>query len=54
MVTFTVFVLFYVPCLATVGALGRELGWRRTGLVIAGTTGLALLLGVLARPVLIR
>jgi ferrous iron transport protein B len=54
MVTFTVFVLFYVPCLATVGALGRELGWRRTGLVIAGTTGLALLLGVLARVVLIR
>ncbi|MFH1609448.1 MAG: nucleoside recognition domain-containing protein [Candidatus Bipolaricaulota bacterium] len=54
MVVFTVFVLFYVPCVATVAALGRELGWRRTGLVILGTTGLALLLGVLARVALIR
>lgn len=54
MLVFTVFVLFYVPCLATVGALGRELGWRRTGLVILGTTGVALILGVLARVVLIR
>lgn len=53
-IVFTVFVLFYVPCLATVGALGRELGWRRTGLVVLGTTGLALLLGVLARVILIR
>ena len=49
MVVFTVFVLFYVPCLATVGALGRELGWRRTGLVVLGTTGLGLVLGLLAR-----
>lgn len=54
MIAFTVFVLFYVPCLATVGALGRDLGWRRTGLVILGTTGLALFLGVLARVILIR
>lgn len=54
MIVFTVFVLFYVPCVATVGALGRELGWRRTGLVVLGTTGLALLLGVLARVILIR
>jgi len=54
MLVFTVFVLFYVPCLATVGALGRELGWRRTGLVILGTTGLGLLLGVVARLLLVR
>ncbi len=49
MLTFTIFVLFYVPCLATVGALGRELGWRRTGLVVLGTTGLALFLGTIVR-----
>jgi ferrous iron transport protein B len=53
-VVFTVFVLFYVPCLATVGAMGRELGWRRTGLVVLGTTALGLVLGVLARLILIR
>ncbi len=53
-VVFTVFVLFYVPCLATVGALGREMGWNRTGVVLLGTTGVGLLLGVLARVVLIR
>ncbi|MEM4919234.1 MAG: ferrous iron transporter B, partial [Thermofilaceae archaeon] len=44
MLVFTVFVLFYVPCLATVGALGRELGWRRAGLVVLATTGLGLVL----------
>jgi len=49
MIVFTVFVLFYVPCLATVGALGKELGWRRTGLVVLGTTAVGLLLGVLVR-----
>lgn len=52
MIVFTVFVLFYVPCLATVGALGRELGWRRTGLVVLATTGLGLVLALLARAAL--
>lgn len=52
MIVFTVFVLFYVPCVATVGALGREFGWRRTGLVVLGTTGLGLVLALLARAVL--
>lgn len=49
MLGFTVFTIFYVPCLATVGALLREMGWRRTALVILGTTGLALLLGLVTR-----
>ncbi|MBC7318009.1 ferrous iron transport protein B [Candidatus Bipolaricaulota bacterium] len=49
MITFTVFTIFYVPCLATVAVLLRELGKRRTILVILGTTGLALLLGLLVR-----
>jgi len=47
MLVFTVFTIFYMPCLATVGALIREIGGRRTLLVILGTTGLALVLGVL-------
>ncbi len=27
---FTLFVTFFIPCLATVAALGREIGWKRT------------------------
>ncbi|NOX44361.1 MAG: ferrous iron transport protein B [Caldiserica bacterium] len=49
MVVFTVFVIFYVPCLATVAALWRELGRRRTLLVVAGTVGVAMLVGLLVR-----
>ncbi len=49
MLTFTVFTMFYVPCLATVAVLFREMGGRRTLLVVLVTTGLALLLGLLAR-----
>jgi len=49
MLVFTVFTLFFMPCLATLAALGREIGWRRTALVVLGTTGLALLLGLLVR-----
>ncbi|MBC7093576.1 ferrous iron transport protein B [Candidatus Bipolaricaulota bacterium] len=51
MLVFTVFTMFYMPCLATLAALRRELGWRRALLVLLGTTGLALLLGLLARAV---
>ncbi len=49
MLVLTVFTIFYMPCLATVGALLREMGWRRTILVVLGTTGLALVSGLFAR-----
>ncbi|MEW5827221.1 MAG: ferrous iron transport protein B [Candidatus Bipolaricaulota bacterium] len=48
-VTLTLFILFYIPCVATVAVLKRELGWRPTAAVLAGTTGLALLVGLAAR-----
>ena len=51
MLVFAGFVLFYMPCLATLAALGRELRWRRTGLVLLLTTGVALLVGLLLRLV---
>jgi len=51
MVVFAGFVLFYMPCLATLAALGRELGPRRTGLVLLGTTGVALLMGLFLRGI---
>ncbi|MCD6541257.1 ferrous iron transport protein B [Candidatus Bipolaricaulota bacterium] len=49
MVVFTVFVIFYVPCIATVAALWRELGHRKTLLVVAGTVGVALVIGLIVR-----
>ncbi len=47
MITFAVFVMFYVPCLATLAMLKRELGWRSM-LVIAGLTVVIAMLAALA------
>jgi small GTP-binding protein len=46
MLTFTVFVVFYIPCLSTLAALRRELGWRSM-LAIAGLTVLIALAAAL-------
>ncbi len=51
MMTYTLFVLFYVPCIATIAVLKRELGWRETGLVVVGTTAIALIIALLGRGV---
>ena len=51
MMTYTLFALFYVPCIATVAVLRRELGNGQTGLVVAATTGIALVVALLARGV---
>ena len=42
-VTFAIVNALYIPCVATIAVLGRELGWRTTALICAGTLGLALL-----------
>jgi ferrous iron transport protein B len=44
-VTYAIVNTLYIPCLATIAVLGRELGWRRTAIVCAGTVLLALLVG---------
>jgi ferrous iron transport protein B len=49
MLTFTVFVVFYVPCLATLAALNRELGRRHMLGVAALTTVIALALAFAVR-----
>lgn len=49
LLTFTIFVLFYVPCASTIAALSRELGWKQAGLAVVISLGLALLLGLLTR-----
>ena len=41
----------YVPCVATISILGRELGWRRALLISGFTVVLALLVGGAARGV---
>jgi ferrous iron transport protein B len=51
MITYTVFVVFYIPCLATLTVLKRELG-KRDMLTIAGLTVLiATLAAFLARVI---
>jgi ferrous iron transport protein B len=41
MMTYTLFVLFYIPCIATIAVLRRELGNAQTGLVVARRGGIA-------------
>lgn len=42
----------YIPCVATIAVLARELGWRRALLISTYTVGLALLAGGAARGLL--
>lgn len=46
---FTIFVVFYFPCLATFGILGREVGWPKAIAASLLTFSLATVLGVAAR-----
>ncbi len=47
--SFTLFVTFYVPCLATIAALAKELGWKKALVISIITAGLAVILAVAAR-----
>ena len=49
LLTFTVFVLFYIPCASTIAALSREVGWRGAAAAVVVSLGLALGLGLLTR-----
>jgi len=53
MITFTVFVVFYIPCLATLATLRRELGTRDMLSISAITVIIALVAALLARGVAI-
>ena len=44
-VTYAIVNALYIPCLATIAVLRREMGWRNTALVCLGTILLALLVG---------
>ena len=51
-VVFTIFITFYIPCLATLVALVKEIGKKMTALAAAYTFVLATLMGVAARLIL--
>ena len=50
---FTLFVTFYIPCVATLAAMMRELGWRLTLAASGALLALALIVSVAARGVLL-
>jgi ferrous iron transport protein B len=47
--TFTIFVLFYVPCVATIAVLIKEIGNKRTLFTIIFTFLIAFLLATITR-----
>jgi len=49
LMTYTLFVVFYVPCIATVAAMAREVGWRDTAWISAMTVVIATVIGVASR-----
>lgn len=49
LLTFTIFVLFYIPCASTIAALSRETGWKGAAAAVLGSLILALALGLLSR-----
>jgi ferrous iron transport protein B len=49
---FTLFVTFYLPCLATLASLMRELGWRLTLAASGGLLALAIVVSLAARGAL--
>ena len=51
MMTFALFTIFYIPCIATIAVLKREFGWKKTGLILALTTSIALITGLIARGI---
>lgn len=52
MIVFTLVVMFYVPCIATLAVLVREIGWKRTGIIVVIELLLALIIGAVAFRVL--
>ena len=49
LLTFSLFVVFYVPCVATIAVIAKELGWRDAGWITGLTATAAVVIGVLSR-----
>ena len=48
MIVFTLVTMLYIPCVATIAALAKEFGWRKTMLITVFEVLLAFLLGGIA------
>ncbi len=51
MFVFALFSVFYIPCIATIAVLRREFGGLHTAAIVAATTGIALVVGLIARGI---
>ncbi len=49
LLAFTLFVVFYIPCVATIAVMAKELGWRDTALISAFSVLLAVVIAVAGR-----
>jgi ferrous iron transport protein B len=49
MLTFTLFVVFYVPCVATIAVMAKELGWKDTGWIVAFSVVVAVVISIAGR-----
>ena len=52
MIVFTLVVMLYIPCVATIGALVKEFGWKKALLITVIEIALAILLGGIASRLL--
>ena len=52
-VIFTLFVTFYLPCMATLASMMRELGWRLTLAASTALLALAMVVSLAARGVML-
>ena len=48
MIVFALVIMIYIPCVATIAALIREIGWKKTGLISFTEIGLAVFIGGVA------
>ena len=53
MIVFSLVTMLYIPCIATIAACVRELGWKKALFITFFDIGLALLLGGIAYRILI-
>jgi len=53
MLTFTIFVIFYIPCVATIAAINKEIGIKGSVFITVGTTVLALTLAYITKIIFI-
>lgn len=53
MIVFALVAMLYIPCISTIGALVRELGWRKAALITVFEIAFAVVVGGLAYRVML-